>query len=68
MSKVKIIKREIYPAYEITELSHFNCYAEIPDDVLERVNLAINEFKNCQKILCEYVKIDREKDIWSCEV
>jgi hypothetical protein len=68
MARVKITKREIYPAYEITELPYFNCYAEIPDDVLQRIEKAMNEYKNCQKILCEYVKLDTEKDIWTCEV
>jgi len=68
MAVVKITKREIYPAYEITELPTFNCYADIPDDVLRRIEAAISEYKNCQKILCSYVKLDTEKDIWSCEV
>ena len=68
MAKVKITKREMFPVYELTTLPHFNCYAEIPDDVLQRIENAMTEFKNCQRILCNYVKLDTEKDMWTCEV
>lgn len=67
MTKVKITKQEMYPVYQLTDLPVFTCYAEIPEDVLLRIQNAMIEFKNCQKILCNYVKLDTQKDMWTNE-